>query len=123
MRQTTDTTQRYSNRDIEDGTYEFTIKSITPKTKGETLMYILKLEYNGTDGEQLLLPSNMGPLLKLLGAKETSPNVFDWDTEDYAGSKFSATVSHKPDRKDPTKVRQYMGHFDKPLAKEPEIPF
>jgi hypothetical protein len=64
----------------------------------------------------------MAGLLRVLGCTETEPNKFDWDTTEQDGKAFWATVSHKPDAKDATKIRQHMGEF-KPLEDEKEIPF
>ena len=104
MRTTTDT--NFANRDIQDGQFTFTIKSINQKEKGDVTYYVLKLAYSGGVGEQILLPSMIGPLLRLLGAKEELPGVFSWDTQDFDGQSFVATVSHEPDKKDPSKIRQ-----------------
>lgn len=126
-RETTDTSANYGNKDIEDGNWDFTIVSCTKKyggTNKDTPFYVWKLKYEKGDGEQILLPSMMGGLLRALGAKEELPNVFTWDTEDYNGKRFNATVSHEPDKKDPSKMRQKMGHFQLPMSKaESEIPF
>lgn len=126
-RETTDASPNYGNKEIEDGSWDFTIKKITVKMVGpnkDTKSYILKVSYEKGDGEQMLLPSMIGPLLRLLGAKETQPNIFDWDTEDYDGQKFNATVSHEEDKKDPSKMRQKMGKFQPPMKKSTDdIPF
>lgn len=126
-RETLDTNQKQKGN-IEDGTWNFEAVSMTKKYGGankDVPYFLLKVRYVEGDGEQILLPNMMGPLLRLLGAKEVKPNKFDFDTDDFQGFRFSATVSHEPDKKDPTKIRQHMGSFGLPMGekKEAEIPF
>lgn len=127
MRETLDTNRQFSNKDIQDGTWDFSVISCTKKFGGknkDTAFYVWKVKYAEGEGEQILLPNMMAPLLRILGAKESKPNVFDFDTDDFFGAKFAATVSREPDKKDPSKMRQKMGHFQAPLAKDVDsIPF
>lgn len=112
MRETTDTANQYTNRDIPDGRYSFKVVSVTKKVgKKNVPFYIWKLDYGIASGEQVLLPSMMGNLLRVLGCTEISPNKFDWDTDAVEGKTFEATVSHEPDKKDPSKIRQQMNEF------------
>lgn len=122
MRETTDTSRPSDRQKIPDGTYSFEIIKVTKMYKGEVPYYIWTLEYEGGVGEQLLLPSMMGELLRTLGCKEIVPNKFDWDTEEVAGISFIATISHRPDKKKPEIIRQQMTDFKK-VPKEEEIPF
>lgn len=46
-----------------------------------------------------LFSSQMGELLKALGAIETTPNKFDWDDEDVIGKKVSFNIVHVTDKK------------------------
>lgn len=127
VRETTDTNANYGNKEIGDGSWDFTLLGISKKFGGQnkdTPFYALKVKYAKGDGEQILLPSMMGGLLRVFGAKEVQPNIFEWDTEDYDGQSFNATVSHEADKKDPAKIRQKMGKFQPPMAKKTEdIPF
>lgn len=111
-REITDTTNKFVNYDIPDGQHLFKILEVRNMQGGR--FFIWKLEYGGEEGlvgEQLLLPNMMGELLKTLNCTEIEPNKYDWNTEDQVGKSFSATVSHKPDRKDPTKIRQHMSGY------------
>lgn len=111
MRETTDTNSNFDNKDLPDGTRTWEIVQVR-KQKG-FYVWLLECEAEGLEGEQVLFPNNMGPLLRLLGCTETSKGVFDWDMDMVEGQKFIATVSHAPDKKDPTKIRQNMTDFKK----------
>lgn len=113
MEETIDTSSQFPDRDIPDGTYTFRIEGIDRKEKGTTVMYIFKLFYEGIHTEQLLLPSMMGPLLRILGCKETEKGKFKWDKDLLTGQSFVATVVHERDKKDATKIRQQMRDFKK----------
>lgn len=122
MRETTDTNYsggNYSSRDIPDGEHLLTVKSVERKTKGTTVFYIWRFDM----GEQVLLPSMMAGLLRALGCTEGEPGKFDWDTDAQDGKQVWAVVSHKPDKKDPTKIRQHMGDFRKADSETAEVPF
>lgn len=121
-REITDTTNKYANQEIPDGARIYKVLGVEKKFgKNGGEFFIWKLAYDGGVGEQVLLPNMMGALLRAIGCTETEPNKFDWDTNDQDGKAFSATVSHKPDIKDPTKIRQHMSEFD--VVKSEEIPF
>lgn len=114
MRETTDTNRQFSNsfsKEIPDGEHLLTIKGVERKTKGEVVFYIWKFDM----GDQILLPSMMGGLLKVLGCIETEPGKYDWETDAQAGKQVWATVSHALDKKDV--MRQHMGKF-KPVDAE-----
>lgn len=124
-RETTDTSNNFSAKEIPDGTHIFTVLKVTKRYGGpqkDKPFFVWELEYEDKQGEQVLLPNMMGDLLRVLGCKETGPNKFDWDTEDIVNSQFKATVSHSPDKKDPSKIRQEMRDFNK-FEAESEIPF
>lgn len=123
MREITDTTNKYADQEIPDGARIFRVVSIEKRYGKSTgaEFFVWRLAYEGGEGEQILMPNMMGPLLRVLGCKETEPNKFDWDTTEQTDKAFSATVSRKPDRKDPTKMRQIMSEFD--AVKAETIPF
>jgi len=113
-REITDTNKKFMNYDIKDGQHVFKILEVRKqygKKGGE--FFIWKLEYGdeGLVGEQGFLPNMLGELLKTLNCTETEPGTYDWDTEEQVGKSFSATVSHKPDEKNPTVMRQRMSGF------------
>jgi len=111
-REITDTNNKYANQELPDGRNCFKIESIEKKYgKNGGEFFIWKLKHDKGEGEQVLLPNMMGGLLRALGCTETEPNKFDWDTFEQSGKCFLATVSHKPDQKDPSKIRQHMSEF------------
>lgn len=117
-------TSRKSGKEIEDGTWNFTGIAMTKKYGGKNKdvpFYVLAVKYEKGDAEQILLPNMMGPLLRLMGAKETAPNQFDFDTDDFFGFKYQATVTSAADKKDPSKIRKHMGDFKE--AEKDEVPF
>lgn len=126
MRETTDTSNKYGNgKEIEDGQFDFTVVSVKKKYGGKdknSPFFVWTLTYgvNNEEVEQVLMPNMMGGLLKALSCTEIEPNKFDWDTDAQGGKQFTATVSHEPDKKDPSKIRQKMGDFK---AVEGSIPF
>ena len=61
------------------------------------------------------------PLLRVLGCKETKPNKFEWDRDLMEGKEFISVVSHDPDKKDPSKIRQNMTEFE--AVKSEDVPF
>jgi len=122
-REITDTNDSYSDKDIPDGAYNFKVIRVVKKLGGpykDKPFYIWTLEYEGVQGEQVLMPNMMGGLLKVLGCTEIKPGHYDWDTDLVVNQVFLATVSHKADKKDPSKMRQYMDDFK--AAKE-DVPF
>lgn len=123
-REITDTTNKYANQELPDGKQMFKVLGVDKKygKKNGAEFFIWKLAYESGTGEQVLLPNMMAGLLRALGCTETESNKFDWDTNEQTDKLFTATVSHKPDDKDATKIRQHMGEFEEVKATE-EIPF
>lgn len=125
MKETIDTRGQFDTS-LPDGEREFRVEKIARKEKGETILYIWQVSFDGEGeretGEQVLLPSMMGDLLRVLGCKEVSPKKFDWDRETIPGAYFIATVSHEPDKKKPEVVRQQMTGFKK-SKKSDDVPF
>lgn len=123
-REITDTTNKFANQDIPDGAQMFKVLGVDKKYgKNGGEFFIWKLGYEGGTGEQVLLPNMMAGLLRVLGCTETEPNKFDWDTNEQNDKLFTATVSHKPDAKDASKIRQHMGDFENVQVADGEIPF
>ncbi len=121
-REYTDTNSDFNNEPLPDGKQTFRVVSVRKHMKGETKMYFWTLTYgDGKEGVQLLLPSQMNGLLRLLGATEPKPNEFDWETELMEGKYFDALVKHEPDKKGV--VRQTMSEFTKTKEKDDDIPF
>lgn len=120
MRETTDTTSRFADKSIPDGEHVFTVKNVKKKYGGankDKPFYVWLVSFKGKEGEQVLMPNMMGPLLKAIGCTEIKPGHYDWDTDAVEGKTFKATVSREPDKKDPSKMRQQMANF------EEELPF
>lgn len=126
MNETIDTRGKYDTS-LPNGEREFRVEKIERKEKGTTVMYIWQVSFDGEGerevGEQVLLPSFMGDLLRVLGCTEKSPKKFEWDRETLPGKYFIATVSQEPDRKDPNKMRQQMSGFKKSDKNSDDIPF
>lgn len=122
MRETTDTNPNYPDETLPDGRNIFRVESVKRMEKGKTVFYIWSLSYKANnqewEGTQVFLPSMMGGLLKVLGATEVKTGVYEWDTDLMEGKQFEATVSHAPDKKDPSKIRQHMSEFA-----EEDLPF
>lgn len=119
MRELIDTNSQF-NSDIPDGIYTFTIHSVTKKEgKG---FYIWNLDFDESNGDQIMFANMMGPLLKMLGCEESSPGKYMVDTDLLVGKKFKAKVTHEPDKKDPAKIRQQMGGFEA-VVDQDDIPF
>jgi len=110
---------------IPEGTRKFIISGPLKKMyvgKDKTMeMFIVPVQFDEGLGEQAFLAGMMGNFLRAMGCKEVSKNVFDFDTEEFEGKTFMATVTHYPDKKDPSKMRSNMSEFSTP--KEDEIPF
>jgi len=120
MRETTDTNDSYPDRDIPDGTYIFKVESVVKRYGGankDKPFYSWKFEYEGVKGEQILMPSRMGELLRILGCTETEKGKFEFDTDIVIGKEFKATVSHAPDKKGT--MRQNMTDFKVSDAEDP----
>lgn len=123
-REITDTTNKYVDQDIPDGRRRFIVAGPVEKKYGKQggEFFIWKVQWEGGIGQQVFLPNMMGGLLKVLGCQEIEPNKYDWDTNEQEGKAFYATVKHKPDKKDATKIRQHMGDFAIDEETEPPEP-
>lgn len=121
-REMTDTTNKYQNQDLPDGRTAFRVVSVEKRYgKNNSEFFVWKLKHEKGEGDQLLMANMMAGLLRALKCDEVEPNKFDWDTFEQSGKAFLATVSHKPDDKNPTIIRQHMSEFA-PID-ENEIPF
>ena len=126
MIETIDTRSQFDSS-LPDGEREFRVEEVRRHEKGATVMYIWRLSFDGDgereEGEQVLLPSMMGDLLRVLGCEETAPmsKKFNWDRELMPGKSFIATINHGPDKKGVE--RQNMTNFKKSTKDEDEIPF
>jgi len=119
MMEEIDTTNKFAN-EIPDGTYIFKITKIE-RFFSPADFWVFSLDYQGGSGQQTLFANMLGPLLRVLGCEEREPNKFLWDSDLQVNKYFKATVGHSPDRKNPTKIRQHMGGFEK--VDEETIPF
>lgn len=117
----TDTTNTYEREPIPDGEHTFEIASVRRIEKVPGL-YEWQLETEGNSYQQNMFANEMGDLLRLLGCNEVSKNKFQWDTVMVEGRSFKATVSHVPDKKDPSIIRQKMTNF-KVAEVDTGIPF
>lgn len=126
MNETIDTRGQFDTS-LPDGEREFRVEEIRRLEKGTTVMYVWRVSFdvNGEreEGEQVLLPSMMGDLLRVLGCKEVSPKKFDWDRDLLIGTCFIATISREPDRKKPEVIRQQMTGFKKSDKNSDDVPF
>lgn len=120
----TDTTSQFHD-DIPDGTYDFEIEKVLAKDIKGKKGYEWHLDYKDADGNDqsgkvLTWPNQIGPLLAILGAKADSEKKghYLWETELMTGKTFKATISHEPDKKNPSKVYQNLGNFLPSKAKE-----
>ena len=87
-----DTSPKYPDKDIPDGTYTFRVKIVSKKDINGKPGYEWNLEYDGNEVQVLMWPSQMGPLLRLFGVKETEKNKFMFDTMEMEGKTFKATA-------------------------------
>src|ERR1035438_922530 len=92
MREIIDTTSNYPDKSISDGPHLFTVGVITKKDIKGKPGYEWSLTYDGIEAQILLWPNGMGPLLRVLGIKETEPNKFAFDTMEVEGKTFKATA-------------------------------
>jgi hypothetical protein len=120
-REYTDTNGDFDNEPLPDGRRTFKVLSVRPHTKGTTKMYFWSLAHKDGEGTQLLLPSMMQELLRVMGATETKKGEFDWETDLMEGKVFDATVSHALDKKGV--MRQNMTEFAKSTVTDDDIPF
>lgn len=88
---------------VPESHYEATIQKIDRKEPKGFIIYEWKFEalvndkpfYFGIN----LFSSQMAELLRALGAKETTANRFEWETEDYVGVTISFNLLHQADKK------------------------
>lgn len=99
-KQTTDTSGRNLTP---EGHYEATIHKIFRKEPKGFIIYEWSFEalvnekpFYFTLG---MFPSQMGELLRALGAKEVTPHKFDWDDEEYIGVTVAFNLCHIADKK------------------------
>jgi hypothetical protein len=120
----TDTNSQF-NDNIPDGTYDFEVVSVVRKEIKGKRAYEWSLNYDGGGGKVLTWPNQVGLLLALLGAKEdaTKKGHYLWETDMMVGKTFKATISHDPDKKDPTKFYQNMKDFKASAKSTDEVPF
>lgn len=119
----TDTTSQF-NDSIPDGVHDFEIMLVVRKDIKGKKAYEWTLEYEDGEGKVLTWPNQVGPLLALLGAKEDPDKKghYLWETEMMQGKTFKATISHDPDKKNPSKVYQNMKDFQ--TSERPDdVPF
>lgn len=115
-REILDASSNFPDQEILDGTYNFDILIVTKKDiKGKT-GYEWKLGYDDKEVQILMWPNQMGPLLRILGVKETEPNKFMLDTMELEGREFSATAYK--DKKGYQQLKDY-----KVSEKKDEVPF
>ena len=119
MIEETDTTNKFAN-ELPDGTWIFKITGIE-RFYAPADFWVFSLEYQGGSGQQTLFANMLGPLLRCLGCEEKEPNKFVWDSDLQVNKYFKATVGHAPDKKNPAKIRQHMGGFEK--VDDETIPF
>lgn len=103
-----DTNSNFENKEIPDGRNSFRVMDVR-KAKS---LYVWELTYNnGQEGDQSFFANTMGPLLKVLGCKETDKGKYALNSEEVKGKSFTATVYREADKKDPSIIRQRMKDF------------
>lgn len=108
-----DTNSNFAGKEIPEGRNTFRVTNFKKNEK----MYIFTLSYdNGKEGDMVFFSSNIGPLLKVLGCKESAKGIYILDTGVIMGVAFTATVFLEPNKKDKTKIYRNMKDFD-------EVPF
>lgn len=123
--ESTDTNSQF-NDDIPDGTYDFQVEKVYAKDIKGKKGYEWHLDYvnaEGVDqsGKVLTWPNQIGPLLKVLGCKETDPGKYQWETELMEGKTFKATIVHEKAKKS-DKVYCNIKDFQ-PSKQTDETPF
>lgn len=113
----TDTNGQF-NDDIPNGTYTFRVFKCVGKNIKDKKGYEWTLDYVNADGDPaqgkvLTWPNQIGELLRVLGCKETKAGVFEWQTDLMEGQTFKATITHDPNKKDPSKIYMNMKDFQK----------
>lgn len=106
----TDTTG-FEKEPIPDGENTFKVVSVNRVEKVKGLYEWEVSTLDGNEYQHNMFANEMGDLLRLLGCNETSKNKFSWDTVLVEGRSFKATISHVPDKKDSSIIRQKMTGF------------
>jgi len=122
----TDTKSQFDD-DISDGEHEFMIEEVVAKEINGKKAYEWKLDYKDeneqlAEGKVLTWPNQIKELLRILGCEEYETDKFRWDTVMQKGKWFFATISHDPDKKNPSKIYRNMKDFKK-SDREPGVPF
>jgi len=115
-----DTSSKYPDKEIPDGTYTFEVGVATKKDISGKTGYEWNLEYDGKTVQVLMWPNQMGPLLRLLGVKEQEPNKFVFDSMAVEGKEFKATA-YKTQSKG--KTYQNLKDFAAVETKDEGLPF
>ncbi len=110
----TDTTSQFNDH-IEDGPHSFKVVKVVRKEISGKKAYEWTLAHEDGEGKVLTWPSQVGPLLIILGAKEDPQKKghYLWETDLMAGKTFKATITHDADKKNPSKVYQNMKDYEK----------
>lgn len=116
-REILDTSSNYPDKEIADGTYTFEVSMVTKKDIKGKPGYEWQLEYDGKDIQILMWPNQMGPLLRVLGIKESEPNKFMFDTMEVEGKSFKATAYK--DKKGYQQLKEYVAV----ASKDDALPF
>lgn len=100
MKYTTDTSGRNL---VPENNYEATIQTIVRKEPKGFVIYEWAFEALVNEKSFYfklgMFPSQMEELLKALGATESSPHKFDWESDDYIGITLSFNLCHQADKK------------------------
>lgn len=90
-----DTNSNFSNKELPLGKRVWRIENCRKKDA----LNILKLSYDGGQGEVALFGNQMGELFKLCGFTETKKGVYAVDRELMQGIEFEAEVYEEADKK------------------------
>lgn len=115
-REILDTSSQYPDKEIADGEHTFTVHIVTKKDIKGKSGYEWGLEYDGRSVQVLMWPNQMGPILRVLGLKEETPNKFMLDTMELEGKTFKATAYK--DKKGYQQLKDYAATESKD-----EVPF
>lgn len=91
-REILDTSSNYPDREIPEGIHTFKVGIVLKKDIKGKPGYEWQLSYDGTEAQILMWPNQMGPLLRILGVKESETNKFMFDTMEVEGKSFKATA-------------------------------
>jgi|GEM_PF-2639026 len=121
MKERTNTSDRLQL--IPEGTHSFMVagevKILKVGPKKDMTMYIFPVQYAKGLGEQSFMANQAGPILEFLGAKKIGESQYEWDTTEFEGKAFLATVSHFIDKKGVER----SGMKDVKAVPEDNIPF